>query len=176
MDGRYEHTRERKSVQLLDQIQHEFGMDARPPVRENLPVADICRDNNGARENAAHLRKPVGVFQRTSPNYYALRSVIQGALNELPAAYPSSQLDFDVSSSKDGLDCRLVVSATRNRIQIDEVKVSKAVLSPSQGDSYRIGYSNDLLVVRTSGELNTSSASEVERRNRDHLARRLIEA
>jgi hypothetical protein len=85
-------------------------------------------------------------------------------------------LYFDVSSSKNGLDLRLVVSTPRDRIQIDEMKVSKAVLSPGKGDSDRIRNSNDFLVVRARGELNTGAASEVERRNRDHPSDRWIRA
>jgi hypothetical protein len=40
-------------------------------------------------------------------------------------------LYLDVRSSKNGLNSRLVVSTSRNRIQVDEMKVPKAVLPPS---------------------------------------------
>jgi hypothetical protein len=130
MDSRYEHTRKRQPVQFLDQIKDEFGMNARPAVRQNLPVADIGRDNDRTRENAAHLREPIEVFQRTSPNDYALRSVIQRALNELPAAYSSPQLHLDVGGFKNGLNFGLIIPPSRNRIQVDEMKVPKAVLPP----------------------------------------------
>jgi hypothetical protein len=39
-------------------------------------------------------------------------------------------LHLDVGSSKNGLNFRLVVPTPRDRIQVDEVKVPKAVLPP----------------------------------------------
>ena len=172
MDGGYKHTRERQPVELFNEVEHELGVGARPAVRQDLPIADIRGDDDATREKAAHLREPVEVFQRARANDYALRSIIERALNQFPASYSPSQLYLDVGRSENGLNFRRVVPPSRHCIQVDQVKVPESVLPPGNGDSDRIGNPDKLLVVGTSRELNAGAASEVERGNCDHPARR----
>jgi hypothetical protein len=151
-------------------------MDACPSVRQNLAIADIRGNDDGTGKETAHFRQPVEVFQRTRANDYTLRSVVERSLNQLPAPYSPSQLNFDVSCGEDGLHLCRVIAASSHCIQVDQVKMPESVLPPCNGDSNRIWNPNKLTVIRTSRELDAGPASEVERRNCDHWARRTIRA
>jgi hypothetical protein len=111
-------------------------------VRQDLPIADIRGDDDTAREKTAHLREPIGVFQRTRPNDYALRSIVERALNQFPASYSSAQLYLNVGRSENRLNFGRVVSPSRHCIQVDQVKVPESVLPPGNGDSNGIGNSD----------------------------------
>jgi hypothetical protein len=146
-------------------------MGARPAVRQDLPIADIRGHDDAAREQTAHLDEPIGVFQRARAYDYALGSIIERALNQLPGSNSSAQLYLDVGRSENRLNFRGVVTVSDDRIEIDHVEMAKPVLPPGKSDPDRVWDSDKLLVVRSRSELNARTASQVERRNCDHPAR-----
>jgi hypothetical protein len=101
---------------------------------------------------------------------------VQRLPDRFPALDSASDLHLDISGPKNGLDFRSVIAASANGIQVNDMEVSKSILSP--GDSYSdgIGDADDFLVVRASGELHARASAEVKRRNCDHRARCGIKA
>lgn len=171
MDGSYQHPRERQPVELFNEVQHELGMCARPAVRQDLPIADICCHDDAAREQAAHLGEPIRVLQRMRAYDYTLCSIVERVLNQLPASYSSAQLYLNVGRSENRLNFRGIVPAPGHRIKVDDVEMPEAVLPPGKSNPNRVRDSDKLLVVGSRRELNAGTASQIERRNCDHPAR-----
>jgi hypothetical protein len=146
-------------------------MGARPAVRQNPPIADIGGHDDAAREQATHLGEPIGVLQRTRAYDYALCSIIERALNQLPASYSSAQLYLNVCRSENRLNFRGIVPASGHRIKVDQVEMPEPVLPPGKSNPDRVWDSDKLLVVGSRSELNAGTASQIERRNCDHPAR-----
>jgi hypothetical protein len=171
MNGGHEHTRERESVEFFDEVEDELGVDASPTVGQDLSTAHIGGDDDTARKETRHLREPIWVFKRTRTDDHPLRTIVERALNQVPASYPASELHLDVGGSENSLDFRSIIATSGYGIKVDHMKMPESVLPPGQGNPDRIRNSDDFLIVGSGGKLNTGPSSQVKRRNCDHLSR-----
>src|ERR1700741_1693801 len=135
---------------------------------QDFPVADVSRDDDEAGENTAHLGEPVGVLQGTSADNHPLCSIVQRVLNQIGAADSAADLNFRIGSSKNALDLGRIISPARDTVEIDDVKVTEAVLSPGDRDSDGIRNSDNLLIVGSGCELNACTTTKIECRYGDH--------
>src|SRR4051812_47001464 len=106
----------------------------------------------------------------------SLRSVAQYLLDLAPAPDSAADLHLDIGSAEDCLNLGGVVTATGNPVEVDDVEVVESILSPGDCDPNRIGYANQLLVIRAADELDTRPSSQIKRGNCDHLAGRSARA
>jgi len=168
MDGGYQNAGERQTVEVLNEIEDELRLSARPSVRQDLSITNICGDDNETREKAAHLRQPVRLFQGARADDDSLRTIIEIALNQVSAADSATYLHFYICRRQDRLDFSGVVATRCNTIEIDYMQVAKSILPPRQCNSYRIRNPDKLLVVRVGYQLNAGTTAEIKRGNCDH--------
>jgi hypothetical protein len=105
-----------------------------------------------------------------------MRAVVQHLLHEVAASDSTANLYFYVGRAEQCLNLRGVAASAGDRIEIDDMEISKTVLSPRGRYSHRIRNPDYFLVIGAAGKLNTGTAAQIERGNCDHRARRLIEA
>src|SRR3954465_10373009 len=151
-------------------------MRACPAVGENLSTAHIGGHDDRAGKQAGRVGQPIWILQCARPDDDTMRTVVQQLLDELPASDSAADLDLYLSRAQYSLNLGGVATAAGNGIEVDDVEISKSVLSPRCCDSHWIRNADHFLVVGAARQLDTSAAAQVERGNCDHRVLRLIEA
>jgi hypothetical protein len=100
-----------------------------------------------------------------------LSSIAENLVDRVPGSDSTSDLYFDVRHAKYGPDLRSVVATSGHCVEVNNVEVTKAVLSPRDSNPDWIGDADHFLVVRASGKLYARTAAEVKRGNCDHRSR-----
>src|SRR2546423_1666319 len=133
VNGCHEDSGECQTTELAHQIENELRLSACPAVRENLSVAYVCSDDNLTGKELAHLHQPVRVFEGSCADDHSVRAVSQRLLNCFSASDSATNLHFSIGRAQDRLNLVSVITAAGHAIQINDMQMMEAALSPGHG-------------------------------------------